>query len=475
MLASGARAGAPRLNFVVAILAIAWIGFVSHKAETYDDAIYPILLLAFGIIPTLIWIARWRDTLPIMPIYGLVNVLHFGLPFTSSTSDVLNYSEAEKLAGTLMVCGFLVAATFAWVVVMGFVRIQPKPAKSFDAAPIGEFLPYGFGIAALFNWAEMTGAGYVLGNGLPVARAVCGSIFFICAYLLGALWAEGVLSARLKVLCSILFALGAMITWSSLYLYPSMFVIAMFFIGYMISARRVPVALVAAVFSVFVVLQAGKSTMRGFYQDELAVTSILEMPAFVAEWVGEGILGLATQADQEAVQLGDRIGLMHMLLRAQTMTPSQVDFLNGETYSLIPRLMIPRFLDPDKPIAHAGLIMLNVRYGLLVLEEVDQTSIGWGMLPEAYANFGDIGVIGLGVLVGALFAAVTLWTSGAPALSGRAMFGVMMLLTSFNLEADTAVFLTTLVQGAVAIFAINVFFGIFGQRSRRGGGGSHGH
>lgn len=455
--------GAGRLIFSAAFFAIAWTAYVSYKAETFSDAAFAVVLMAFGIVPTLIWIARWRDTLPMMPLYGLVNVLHFGLPFTSQTSDVLNYSEPEKWAGTLTVCGMLVAATFAWVAVMSFVRIQPQELKRLDTAPIERILPYGFGVAVLFNWMEFSGATYQLGNLYPVARAIFGSIFFVSAYLFGALWAERALGLRTKLLCLFLFGLAAIITWSSLYLYPSMFVTAMFLIGYMISARRVPVGLVVAMLAVFFVLQSGKSTMRERYQNDAPVGSMLEFPGFALEWATEGAIGIATPAAQGTVQLNDRIGLMHMLLLAQSMTPDQVDYLGGETYALIPRLLIPRFIDPDKPMAHAGLITLNLRYGLQVSEDVDFTSIGWGMLPEAYANFGDFGVIGLGVVMGTLFGIVTLWASGASALSGRGMFGIMVMIASFNLEADTAVFSTTVLQGGIAILAITFLLGLLGQ------------
>lgn len=458
---------APRLYFGVAAYAIGWIVYVTHKAETPTDALYPIAIFAFGIVPTLIWIARWRHTLPMMPIYGLVNILHFGLPFTSATSEVLNYSEPDKLASTATVCGFLAVATLAWALIMGNTRASRRSSRVFDSTPISAALPYGFATAIAFNWAEMAGSAYMLGSVLPVVRALCGSIFFVSAYLFGALWADGKLSIQKKILCSTMFAFAAVLTWPQLYLYPSMFVIAMFFIGYMISARRIPVALVIAVLAVFAVLQSGKSVMRAQYEYGPSVTSIMDVPGFVTEWVQEGLVGFVTPGEQSSVQLSDRIGLMHMLLRAQAMTPSHVDFLGGGTYLLIPRLLVPRFIDPDKPIAHAGLIMLNIRYGLLLPESVDQTSIGWGMLPEAYANFGNTGVAVLGIAMAALFALVTLWSSGAPALSGRAMFGVMLLISSFNLEADTALFITNLLQGAVAIFALNVVFGILGAGSRR--------
>lgn len=452
------RLAALRVKGILAAFAVGWVAFVALKAETFGDAACAVLILAAGLLPAIIWTGQWRDTLPIMPMFGLIHVLHFGLPFTSQSSDVLNYSDEEKLAGALTVGYFLLVTTGAWATIMHLVRLPRPMETSFDRVRVRALLPYGFALAAIFNWAEMTGYSYRFESFLPVLRALFGSIFFLSAYLFGALWASGQLSVRLKASCIVLFALAAVTTWSSLYLYPSLFVIAICFIGYAISARRVHIALLATVLAVFFVLQAGKAEMRDEYQESQSVSSILELPGFVAQWVGKGLVAIASPREEQAVSFSERIGLMHMLLRVQQMTPSQVDYVGGETYALIPRLLVPRFLDPDKPTAHAGLIMLNIRYGILTLDESERTSVGWGLLSEAFANFGESGIVGLALVLGALFGVVTLWVSGAPAMSGRAMFGVIFLITTFNLEADTAIYVSTLFQGGVAIIALVLLF-----------------
>ena len=79
---------------------------------------------------------------------------------------------------------------------------------------------------------------------------------------------------------------------------------------------------------------------------------------------------------------------MHMLLLVQRKTPSEVPFFNGKSYEFIPRLLLPRFVDDQKGGPHAANIMLTVNYGLQTMEQTQTTSIGWGLVPEAYANFG---------------------------------------------------------------------------------------
>ena len=62
-------------------------------------------------------------------------------------------------------------------------------------------------------------------------------------------------------------------------------------------------------------------------------------------------------------------------------------------------MLIPRFLDPEKIASQAAMNLLNIRYGLLTAEETQKTAAGWGLVAEAYANFGRLGVIGVGFVL----------------------------------------------------------------------------
>ena len=129
----------------------------------------------------------------------------------------------------------------------------------------------------------------------------------------------------------------------------------------------------------------------------------------------------------------------------------------GATYTIIPRLLVPRILDPDKPHSHQGTAMLNINYGLQSLEETEGTTIGWGLLNEAYANFGLAGVIAIACLLGALFGFIGRLSAGAPLMSFENMVGVTFAVIAIQAEFTMAVFATVLFQSLMVLLLVLPF------------------
>jgi len=204
-----------------------------------------------------------------------------------------------------------------------------------------------------------------------------------------------------------------------------------------------------------------------YWGAEARGVSLTDLPAFYSEWIGYGLneigglSGLMTSAvetkrrsvsdeDSKPSTLFERSGNLHMLLLVQKATPTIVPFFYGETYAPIPRLLIPRFLDEAKGISHAGNIMMTVAYGLQTREQTASTSIGWGLVPEAYANFGFLGVGMLAVALGLFYSVVTRLGVGVPMTSLRFVAGLLVM--SAATSADTmGIFVTSQFQGIVGL------------------------
>ncbi len=92
---------------------------------------------------------------------------------------------------------------------------------------------------------------------------------------------------------------------------------------------------------------------------------------------------------------------MHLFLYIQYSTPDMVPFLNGESYSVIPQLLIPRIFLPGKVTSHFGNQLLALHYGISDNEEDVVTSVGFGLICEAFANFGYLGCVIVPILLGA--------------------------------------------------------------------------
>jgi hypothetical protein len=119
---------------------------------------------------------------------------------------------------------------------------------------------------------------------------------------------------------------------------------------------------------------------------------------------------------------------------------------------LLPSMLLPRFLDPDKPQSQAGLNLLSVRYGLQSLESTANTTIGWGLIAEAYANFGYVAVIAVGGLLGTLCGLLTRISVAAKPLSLPMLIVIAAALALFNVEMDASYLLITLAQTVASAF-----------------------
>ena len=173
----------------------------------------------------------------------------------------------------------------------------------------------------------------------------------------------------------------------------------------------------------------------------------------------------ALSSGEAGKDISQRASLLWILLHVQRVAPSSVPFLDGATYALLPQMLVPRFLDPEKIPSQAGMNLLNVHFGLLSDEETLLTAVGWGPLAEGYANFGYFGVIGAAIVLGLLGGALTAWSAGAPAVSLPALFAIAAMLQIANLEADLAYLFTSLLQSLIGVL---IYFAIFRFLTHRG-------
>ena len=77
-------------------------------------------------------------------------------------------------------------------------------------------------------------------------------------------------------------------------------------------------------------------------------------------------------------------------------------FLDCETYGYVLPQLIPRFFWPEKPRSHIATYRLAIYYGLQDEDATNATTIAFGMLAEAYANFGMFGGVLLGIFWGVI-------------------------------------------------------------------------
>ena len=153
-----------------------------------------------------------------------------------------------------------------------------------------------------------------------------------------------------------------------------------------------------------------------------------------------------------------RASLFHIVCTVAYLIPERDDFLHGETYVLIPPQIVPRLLWPEKPSPNDSVKIMSIRLGVLTPTEAETTSIAYGLVAEAYANFGFAAVAILGFALGYCFRRLALAAADCATLSAVGLLLILCFVWCLNVETTLAVWLSSLYQAAVAVFAPLLFW-----------------
>ncbi len=255
------------------------------------------------------------------------------------------------------------------------------------------------------------------------------------------------------------------------------FNIAAVAIGLFWGSGKVPWRFLAAVFVLLSFFSIGKYAMRARYwrtDEGEAVAfsvSVADYPSFYAEWaqtsldetLGNGSKEVISKATDEKTtieshSLLDRVNnLQNLLFVIEAVETRHIPVLAGATYTLVPKLLIPRILWPDKPRTHEGQVMLNVHFGRQDLTSTFQTYVAWGLLAEAYGNFGPIaGCLILGLALGAGLAWIENFTARKLVISLEGLVAFVIFLSLANSFEMVASVLVTSIEQAILPIIIAV-------------------
>jgi hypothetical protein len=414
---------------------------------------------------------------------GMQTLFIFAVPIATENPTLERYTSSEIFAASMEVFVYCVGLALAWQIAtarrssdrppsqyttLDFIRLD-RPAMlsklalallgantvyqlllSFDTIfQLYDQLPKGIGsiIRTVFDGAGLAGCligGYAAGAGAMKYAQSAG------------FWAMVTLLCLLKV--------------SSLLISGAAPIVAGVCLGYVIGAHRLPTVFVVATTLVTGFLNLSKFEMRAKHWGEYGQTtgvSFIEMPARFTEWTQMSIAVLnhnhtATfEEEQRGQQLTDRLNNLQNLLYAQSaIEHGGAPLLMGDTYTLIPKLLIPRVLWPQKPRTHEGQVMLNVHFGRQSLDATFTTYVAWGLLAEAYGNFGSLwGPLVCGLFLGAIAGLVERWIRPYPITSLEAFFFLIIAANfSLSFEMVASVWVTSVFQMIVALILCVVPF-----------------
>src|SRR5580700_5338397 len=443
-----------------------------------DPIVYMCITIPVLVAPFL-WVNSGAFGIPVLPVISALSYLYYAMPLLSGNT-LVDYRPDDIVWAALSVGLFLTAASLAaWpflgdgrgrkklpaIQAQGKVRLIRTRSVNNLASNDELYRLIFIGLAAgiLYYLAQASGVASYLGTTIGVVRSVAVTLGSLACYLTGFARGAGLLSGQRWFAALAGFLLVTALSMSGLFLVGGAVNIAAALLGYVLAAKRIPWIMLGLVFAILSILNSGKYNVRNNYwardSQSLKNASISQVPGMMVDWFAAGISGTVSKAvggrQSESTSLLERTSLLHMVLTVQEATPSIIPYLEGGTYALLPSMLVPRFLVPDKIESQAGLNLLSVRYGRQQAEDTHKTTLGWGMVAEAYANYGNPGVMVVGALFGAFCGMLMRLSATAGPLSLAMLIAIASTLALCNLELDVSSLVVSMLQtyGGILLFS----------------------
>ena len=437
--------------------------YFTVKVQTVEVFLAVGLLAFLCLLPSYLWCAGRVHGLPIVPVFALGMFPTYILPIQTDSKVLAGYEPELQFKALLLACALMVILTVIWQQLCNDPKSKAPQLRMID---LGKstwllvafmFLGLMFQIMGEFFWRFGGGAfslvrGYT-GNGAILA-------LFVFAFELG----QGRLSAALRWFIFVVVGMQIVVDAASFILAGSLVKLGVIGAGYALGSQKIPWKSGITAILLLMVLHAGKADMRQKYWTEgvqgVANFGLKDYPGIFVEWMGIGLKTLQTGrtelSEDKVASAAERGAMVAIFLNVLDKTPQTKPFLEGETYSFIPSLLIPRILYKEKAAAHLANRMLGYYYDYLSLEQIGRTSIGFDLMIEAYANYGSWTVIGLGVVLGLLYGWIGRLSIGVPLLSFRFLLAVVVLAGTLSSNNTAGVFVTTLWQSFLALMTLNL-------------------
>ncbi len=447
----------PRLFRVsLAVLGVSLVYLISSAKATDEVQLgLGLLIVLLGVLPWLLWIMHAQFELPIFETFIATTVTAYGIPLISGHEQLQYYSDSTITTSALAVVLFQIVANITYLI----VRAAPKRShiwrRNAVSGDISKLLGFGMILSIAYTIMDQF-TDWVPGDLAGPIRAVCFGLGIIATFVQCRRWGLGELPRHQRSGFVVQLAVMVILNLVSLFLVQAISTLILALLGYVSGSKKFPVIVTAVLLPILAILHQGKSAMRAKYWEGLAPEPTLtQLPGFFGEWI---IDGLATaprgEAPVEKVSLLDRTSLIQILCLVVSNTPDRLPYLEGQTYTQIPAQFVPRFFWPEKPVGHISTYTLAVYYGLQRIEDTQKTTIGFGLLTEAYANFGFFGVGLIAFVFGGVFKKIGGWAAESPILSYPGLILIVLIAWSFQDELTLSIWLSSLCQAVAAVCAV---------------------
>jgi hypothetical protein len=386
----------------------------------------------------------------------------------------MNYAPAARLTASLTVVGFIALATLVWFIVVRIPTVPPLRYRGLHPKNVRLVLFAALAASSIFVIADMT-TGIQISFGLyPILRALSGTFAYVSIFVLGYLWGKERFSRIEQVFFLTFVLLQAYARSLSFILSVPVTFILTAILAITLGRRKPPLIIGPMLLALFIPLHFGKYEMRARYWHRSERPGFIETVTRIKEWYQYSLEHLLTKTDLVTVYETDkkhlqersflhRLSLMHMLLEVQERAGKDVSFFNGDTYRIIPSAIVPRIINPGKVSPHEGTYIMNIRYGHQRREDTRTTHIGWGLLAEAWANFGAAGLVVLAIAAGLVLGGITIWSRHTSLYSFRTFVAAILIPLMLHPEYTLSVMIAIVLQSICLISIAAVFLPVFSR------------
>jgi len=228
---------------------------------------------------------------------------------------------------------------------------------------------------------------------------------------------------------------------------------------YIVIHRRIPWTAILLVIAATFFLQVGKNEFRSVYWAPDASDDPIERAQFwlnasASSWMESLQSGGNSASGQLASRTMERASLLAQVAHVLELTPSQVPYQGGQTYSYLAVTLIPRFIWPDKPTVSQANQYYQVAYGLTDARRLESVSIAVGSMAEGYINFGWFGVIGIMLGIGVLFRGYQNFCTSDQANGLVLAITVALLPQLITIESQLGQYIAGLLQQIILTFLV---------------------
>lgn len=442
------------LGLTAIVVALGYFTYAAKVADPLHLYLGQAMIVLAG-WPSLRWARRAEYGLPLFEVFMLTGLTTYAIPLLTGHQALQRFEPETITTAAVGVVLFQVVANLAFILTRAHPRSGRFWREEIFSRDLSRYLTYGMVLTTVYTAVVLltTWIPLELEGGL---RSICYGVGIIATFLQCRRWGQNQLRPVEKFGFTVLLAAQVIFSWAALFLIGGISILLLGLLGYISSSKKIPLLTLAVILPVVAILHNGKAAMRvKYWENGVAMpASISALPPFFSEWIDYGLDPEIRARTDENNRLLERTSLFHIMCLVVSVTPERKPYLEGETYAQIPGQFVPRPLWPGKPPGHISTYTLSIYYGLQRAEDTQRTTIGFGLLTEAYANFGFFGLAALGFLIGSGFKLVSRWASESPILSLGGMLTIVVMAWSFQTEFTLSLWLSSFTSACLTVLGL---------------------